>query len=64
MSHQSPLSLIKFPVITKGEAEQIEYNGRFNRGERKTIEVNGIYFDIRGMSDDEAEKAWEELHSA
>lgn len=56
------LTLNKFPVITKGEAQNIEYRMRFMKGIRKTIELNGLYYDIQSMTDEEAEKVWNELH--
>lgn len=55
-------TLSTFPIITKGMSEEIEYKMRFEKNVRKTIEHAGIYYDIRKMTDEEAEKVWEELH--
>lgn len=54
-------TLKKFPVITKGQAEEIQYGARMNKGTRQTIESNGVFYDIRKMTDEEADKVWEEL---
>ena len=51
----------KFPKITKEEAQRIEQELRFERNIRKTIEINGQYYDIRKMTDKEADMAWYEL---
>lgn len=56
------IALKSFPVITKYEANSIEYRMRFDRNARKTIEVNGIFYDIRTMTDDQADTVYKELH--
>lgn len=58
---ESP-TLKTFPVISVGMADQIEFDMRNHRTARKTIERNGVIYDIRKMTDEEAEKVWEELH--
>jgi len=55
-------TLKTFPVISRGMADQIEYNMKNQRTARKTIERNGVFYDIRKMTDEEADKVWEELH--
>ena len=56
-------TLQKFPVITRGRAEQIEYQLKWDKSyKRKTIEHNGVFYDVRQMTDEEAEKVWDELH--
>lgn len=55
-------TLKEYPVISKGTADCIEYNMRHQRTARKTIERNGIIYDIRNMTDEQAEKVWNELH--
>lgn len=55
-------TLNTFPVISRGMADQIEYEMRHFRTARKTIERNGIFYDIRKMTDKQADQVWEELH--
>lgn len=61
-------TLKMFPVISRAQAEQLERGKRFNNGIRKpdtgrcTIEIGGIYYDIRKMTDEQAEMVWDELH--
>lgn len=63
MITQSESKTLKtFPVISRGVADQIEYDMRNQRTARKTIERNGVFYDIRKMTDEQAEKVWKELH--
>lgn len=55
-------TLSKFPVITSSEASVIEYQMKWNKTARKTLEYDGVIYDIRKMTDEESEKVWNEIH--